>query len=46
MLKIHMKLNTNSYITKEKVLAFNDSKAFSEYSNHMGDIYKNIDEYN
>ena len=25
---------------------FNDSKAFSEYSNDMDDIYKNIEEYN
>ena len=24
----------------------NDSKAFIEYSNNMGDIYKNIEEYN
>ena len=24
----------------------NDSKAFIEYSNHMDDIYKNIEEYN
>ena len=25
---------------------FNDSKAFTEYSNDMYDIYKNIEEYN
>ena len=25
---------------------FNDPKAFSEYSNDMPDVYKNIDEYN
>ena len=25
---------------------FNDSKAFTEYSNDMYDVYKNIDEYN
>ena len=25
---------------------FNDSKAFTEYSNNMDDIYKNIEEYN
>ena len=25
---------------------FNDPKAFIEYSNHMQDIYKNIEEYN
>ena len=25
---------------------FNDSKAFTEYSNDMQDVYKNIDEYN
>ena len=25
---------------------FNDPKAFSEYSNYMEDVYKNIDEYN
>ena len=25
---------------------FNDSKAFAEYTNDMGDIYKNIDECN
>ena len=25
---------------------FNDPKAFSEYSNDMYDVYKNIDEYN
>ena len=25
---------------------FNDSKSFIEYSNHMQDVYKNIDEYN
>ena len=24
---------------------FNDSKAFIEYSNHMDEIYKNIEEY-
>ena len=24
----------------------NDSEAFFEYSNHMDDIYKNIEEYN
>ena len=24
----------------------NDSKAFTEYSNNMGNIYKNIEEYN
>ena len=31
---------------KEDLDHFNDSKAFSEYSNDMQDIYKNIDEYN
>ena len=25
---------------------FNDSKSFTEYSNDMDDVYKNIDEYN
>ena len=25
---------------------FNDPKAFIEYSNHMGDVYKNINYYN
>ena len=25
---------------------FNDPKAFTEYSNNMQDVYKNIDEYN
>ena len=25
---------------------FNDAKAFTEYSNDMQDVYKNIDEYN
>ena len=25
---------------------FNDSKAFTEYSNDMNDIYKNIEDYN
>ena len=25
---------------------FNDPKAFTEYSNDMHDVYKNIDEYN
>ena len=25
---------------------FNDPKAFIEYSNHMQDVYENIDEYN
>ena len=25
---------------------FNDSKAFTEYSNNMDNIYKNIEEYN
>ena len=25
---------------------FNDSKAFAEYSNDIGGIYENIDEYN
>ena len=25
---------------------FNDPKAFTEHSNHMHDVYKNIDNYN
>ena len=25
---------------------FNDSKAFTEYLNDMGDVHKNIEEYN
>ena len=25
---------------------FNDSKAFTEYLNHMNDIYENMEEYN
>ena len=25
---------------------FNDSKAFTEYSNNMNDVYKNIEDYN
>ena len=36
-------------INKRKNLGlkhFNDSKAFIEYSNYMGDIYENIEEYN
>ena len=36
-------------INKRKSLGlkhFNDSKAFIEYSNYMGDIYENIEEYN
>ena len=47
-LKIHIKLNTNFYLTKEKTQLkhFNDPKAFIEYSNDMQDVYKNIDEYN
>ena len=49
MLNIHMKKNINFWPTNEKVPAlkqFNDSKAFTEYSNDLDDIYKNIKEYN
>ena len=46
-LKIHVKLNTNFYLTKEKTQLkhFNDPKAFIEYSNDMQDVYKSIVEY-
>ena len=46
-LKIHIKLNTNFYLTKEKTQLkhFNDPKAFIEYSNDMQDVYKSIVEY-
>ena len=36
-------------INKREVVGinnFNDPKAFTEYSNNMYDVYKNIDEYN
>ena len=49
MLNIHMKKNINFWPTNEKVPTlkhFNDSKAFTEYSNDLDDIYKNIKEYN
>ena len=47
-LKIHIKLNTNFYLTKEKTQLkhFNDPKAFIEYSNDMQNVYENIDKYN
>ena len=35
MQKIHMKWSIN----------LNDSKSFTEYTNDMDDIYKNIEEY-
>ena len=37
------------FIYKRKITGLkhsNDSKAFIEYSNHIGDIYNNIEEYN
>ena len=34
------------YVLKIHTKHFNDSKAFIEYSNHIDDIYKNIEEYN
>ena len=38
------------YLTKKRekvgIEHFNDPKAFIEYSNDMGDVYENIDEYN
>ena len=53
MLKIHMKQNINCWLTKEinqrestGLKYLNDPKAFHEYSNDMGDIYKSIEEYN
>ena len=53
MLKIHMKQNINCWLTKginkresTGLKYLNDPKAFYEYSNDMGDIYKSIEEYN
>ena len=37
----HHKNNSSSGINH-----FNDSKTFTDYSNDMHDVYKNIDEYN
>ena len=37
------------FICKRKITSLkhsNDSKVFIEYSNHIGDIYNNIEEYN
>ena len=39
-----MKQNINTWLIKEKV--FNDPKTFIEYSNDMGNVYKNIEDYN
>ena len=49
MLKIYMKKNIKYYLTRREntgLKHFNDSKAFIEYLNDMGVIYKNIEEYN
>ena len=48
MLEIHMKQN-KFLINKQESTGskhLNVSKAFTEYSNDMDDIYKNIEEYN
>ena len=44
-----MKQNINCLIEKRESTSLkylNDSWAFIEYSNDIGDIYKNIEEYN
>ena len=44
-----MKKNIKYYLTRREntgLKHFNDSKAFIEYLNDMGVIYKNIEEYN
>ena len=48
MLKIHARQNINFSLKRENVWTrhFNDSKAFTEYSNDMDDIHENIEEYN
>ena len=49
MLKIHMRRNISFWLKKIESTGlkhFNDSKAFTEYSNGIDGIYKNIEEYN
>ena len=49
MQKIHMKKKYQYLINKREKVGlnpFNDPKAFMEYSNHMQDVYKNIEDYN
>ena len=47
MLKILTELSIFSWKTANKGFKhFNDSKAFTEYSNNKDIIYKNIEEYN
>ena len=49
MLKIHMRRNISFWLKKIESTGlkhFNDSKAFTEYSNDIDGIYKNIEEYN
>ena len=49
MLKIYMKPNIKLLFNKREnagLKYFNDSKAFTEFSNDMDDIYKSIEECN
>ena len=41
--KYQYKINMRQKVVLKR---FNDPKAFIEYSNHICDVYKNIDEYN
>ena len=47
-LKILMNRSINSWVTKKKYMikALYDPETYTEYSNDMQDVYKNIDEYN
>ena len=49
MQRIHMKKKYQYLINKRENAGlnhFNDHKAFTEYSNDMQDVYKNIEDYN
>ena len=49
MQRIHMKKKYQYLINKREELGldhFNNPKTFTEYSNDMRDIYKNIEDYN
>ena len=48
-LRIHMNQNYQFFIIKSEKVGlkhYNVLKAFTDYSNHIQDVYKNIDEYN
>ena len=41
-----MKQNINIWLIKDGIDHFNNPKAFTEYSDDIRDVYRNIDEYN